>query len=61
MAQKTITVTIHPDATATVETKGFAGKACKDATAELEKAMGVKTSDRHTPEFDNREIQQAGH
>lgn len=62
MAQ-TITVTLENNngqVTAQVETKGFKGKACKDATADLERAMGMKTSDRNTPEFDLREQQQAG-
>lgn len=59
MSKKTITVTIK-GGTATVETKGFAGKACIDATAELEKAMGTKTADTKLPEYDFKEVQQAG-
>lgn len=52
---KTITVDIS-GGTSTISTKGFAGKACQDATAELEKAMGMKTSDVKTPEFEVREV-----
>ena len=56
---KTITVTIT-DGKAKIETRGFAGKACMDATAELEKAMGAKTSDSKTPEFDVKEVRTIG-
>ena len=45
---------------AEVSTTGFAGKACQDATAELEKAMGLRTKDTKTPEYDLKEVQQAG-
>lgn len=58
MAQ-TITITIE-DGKSTIETRGFSGKACMDATAELEKAMGAKTSDRKTPEFDVKEVRTIG-
>jgi hypothetical protein len=60
MAQ-TIIVDIDQDAKTTITTKGFQGKACMDATAELEQAMGMKTDDRKTPEYDLREVQQTGH
>jgi hypothetical protein len=56
---KTITVTCEGGAT-TVETRGFVGKACLDATAELEKALGVKASDTKTPEFHEKTVQATG-
>lgn len=59
MAQPTITVIIE-NGQSTVSTEGFQGKACMDATAELEKALGVTVSDRRTPEYDLKEVQQAG-
>jgi Protein of unknown function (DUF2997) len=34
-----------------VETKGFAGSSCRDASRFLEEALGVKTEDRPTAEF----------
>lgn len=52
---KQIEVVIEGGA-ATVSTRGFVGKACLDATAELEKAMGAKTSEQKTPEFDVKEV-----
>lgn len=56
---KEINVTIV-NGTAKVETRGFAGTACMDATAELERAMGEKTSDTKTPEWHQKEVQQLG-
>lgn len=41
---------------ARVETTGFVGSACKDATADLERAMGATTSSQTTPEFDVKEV-----
>lgn len=45
---------------ATVETTGYQGAACRDATAQLEKALGLKESDDPTPEFHQDEVQPAG-
>lgn len=54
-----IHVTIE-NGSATVATRGFVGKACLDATAELEKAMGKTTTDQKTPEFHQKEVRQVG-
>lgn len=56
---KTITVNIE-NGKAVVETKGFKGKACQDATKELETAMGATTSDTKTPEWHQKEVRQVG-
>lgn len=45
---------------ATVATQGFEGKACQDATAELESAMGTTTRDDTTPEWHQREQRVVG-
>ena len=45
---------------ATVETSGFKGKACMDATAQLEAAMGKRTSDTKTPEFHEADVRVVG-
>ena len=45
-----ISVTIDGEKT-TVETKGFKGKSCQQATAALEAALGVKASDTPTHEM----------
>lgn len=42
---------VFQDGKAVISTKGFRGKACKDATRELEKLIGVTTSDTATPEM----------
>lgn len=53
---QTITIDIK-DGKSVIETKGFTGKACVDATAELERAMGVATEERKTPEFHTKHQQ----
>lgn len=47
---KEIIVEISENCEVVVTTKGFAGQSCKAATAELEKALGVKSSDVLTRE-----------
>lgn len=54
-----IIVTIDETAKTTVETRGFKGKACEDATAELEKAMGIVVSNTRTPEWHTKEVRSA--
>lgn len=48
---KEIIVTIGTDGGAEVQTKGYTGKSCSDASREIEKALGAVTSDRKTPEY----------
>ena len=59
MPKGEIVVTIE-DGKAKVETKGFEGKACLDATADLERAMGITTQDDKTPEFHQKTVRQVG-
>jgi len=45
----------------TIETAGFVGTSCQEATAALEKALGEKTADRPTDEAyraESHEIQE---
>lgn len=49
-----ITVTIAPDGNTKIETSGFVGSDCLKETADLEKALGVKTSDTKTREYNQR-------
>jgi hypothetical protein len=44
-------VTIAPDGATTIQTHGFAGRSCLEATRRLEATLGRTTSDRLTPEF----------
>lgn len=50
MSQKKITVRVDKTGATTVATEGFQGTACKDATAQLEKALGTVKSDTPTQE-----------
>lgn len=47
---KEIIIEVAPDGETQITTKGYKGKACKDATAALEKALGTVTSDTPTKE-----------
>ena len=46
-----ITVEISPEGEVKVQTTGFAGASCKQATKALEAALGAVVSDTQTPEF----------
>ncbi|WP_430454375.1 DUF2997 domain-containing protein [Rhodopirellula europaea] len=48
---KTITITIAPDGESKVETQGFAGSECREASRLLESAIGTKRSETLTSEF----------
>ena len=48
---QTIEVIVSTDGKATVQTKGFAGSACKAASEFLEKALGASQSEKLTAEF----------
>ena len=46
-----IEITVTPEGETSVETKGFAGPACKAASKPYEDALGAKASERLTPEY----------
>lgn len=46
-----IEVTVSPQGETTVQTKGYAGADCLQASKSLEQALGVNLSDRKTGEF----------
>jgi hypothetical protein len=48
---KVIEVTVSPQGETTVQTKGFVGADCQQASKWLEQALGVATQDRMTSEF----------
>lgn len=48
---KTIEVTVKPNGETIIETKGFTGSACRDATRSLEQALGIPTSEQLTAEY----------
>jgi len=62
---RTIEITVSPQGETRLETKGFAGSSCRDASRFLEQALGAKLSDEVTPEFytaqtTSQQIQQGG-
>ncbi len=46
-----IEIIVSPSGQTKIETKGFAGSSCRDASPFLEEALGVKTAERPTAEF----------
>ena len=48
---KTIEIIVSPQGESRVETKGFAGSECQEASKSLEQALGAKTEERLTAEF----------
>ena len=48
---KTIEVTVSPEGATSIKTSGFTGGSCKDATRELERALGVAGRESLLPEF----------
>ena len=60
-----IEVVISPQGETKIETKGFAGSSCQQASHFLEQALGAKLSEMPTPEFyqtqrEEQVIQQGG-
>ena len=57
-----IKVTVSPTGEVVIATTGYKGKACQDATSQMEKALGVVASDKKAPEFyaSESQSQQAG-
>jgi hypothetical protein len=51
---KTIEITVSPEGTTSIKTAGFTGSSCKDATRELERALGVSGRESLLPEFYGR-------
>jgi hypothetical protein len=48
---KTIQITVSPEGAVNIKTSGFTGSSCKDATRELERALGVAGRETLLPEF----------
>ena len=48
---QTIEVIVSPTGESRIETKGFAGAACQEASRFLESALGAKTSEQLTAEY----------
>jgi hypothetical protein len=48
---KTIEITVNSKGQTTVETKGFTGADCREASKFIEQALGSRTGEMLTPEF----------
>ena len=48
---KRIEITIAPDGSSTVETKGFTGSTCRAASQWIEQALGTAAGERLTHDF----------
>ena len=48
---RTIEITVKPDGSTSLETKGFAGNGCRAASEFLEQALGSRESEQLTSEF----------
>ena len=50
-SSRTIEITVKPDGSTSLETKGFAGNGCRAASEFLERALGSRESEQLTSEF----------
>ena len=51
---KKIEITVRPDGSVSIKTTGFTGSSCRDATRELERALGMSGRESLLPEFFNQ-------
>ena len=51
MSQRVIEVLVSPTGEVTIQTKGYAGSECLEASRSLEQALGVVTGEKRTAEF----------
>lgn len=51
---KTIEVVVSPQGTARVQTTGFEGTTCRDASRALEHALGGRISEQMTAEYEQQ-------
>jgi hypothetical protein len=55
---KTIEILVAPNGQTQVQTKGFLGASCRDASRFLEQALGQRTDEQLTAEFHQTESAQ---
>jgi hypothetical protein len=51
MTQKRIEITVNSEGAVSIKAAGFAGRSCKDATRDLERALGVAGRETLQPEY----------
>ncbi|MAT14398.1 MAG: hypothetical protein CMJ46_03920 [Planctomyces sp.] len=58
---KQIEIIISPDGSSRIESRGFAGRSCLDATRQLEEALGQRVTETKTTEFYQQTHNQTEH
>ena len=48
---KTIEITVTPEGSASVETRGYSGRSCQDASRFIESALGHQTGEQLTSAY----------
>jgi hypothetical protein len=56
---KKIEITVSPEGTTSIKTTGFTGRPCKDATRDLERALGVAGRESLQPEYFQQQASQS--
>ena len=51
MSEKKIEITVSPEGATSIKTTGFTGSSCKDATRDIERALGVSGRESLLPEY----------
>ena len=51
MSEKKIEITVSPEGATSIKTSGFTGGSCRDATRDIERALGVSGRESLLPEF----------
>ena len=51
---KIIEITVSPEGATSIKTSGFTGGSCRDATRDLERALGVAGNESLLPEYFQR-------
>jgi hypothetical protein len=51
MSARTIEITVSAEGATSIKTTGFTGSSCKDATRDLERALGVAGREHLQPEY----------
>jgi hypothetical protein len=49
--EKKIEITVSPEGATSIKTSGFTGGSCRDATRDIERALGVSGRESLLPEF----------
>jgi hypothetical protein len=55
---KTMEIVVSPQGKTTLQTRGFAGSSCRDASKFMEQALGQRTTEQLTAEFHQTETVQ---